>query len=670
MENNYWKSPDFLNDLIEQIPAGIFWKDKHSVFLGCNQFFAKLAALDSPQNIIGKTDYDLPWGKFQAAHYIQDDQEVIKTKKPKLDIEEKQTLADGNECFLLTNKIPLFSQSDNVVGILGIFHDITRRKQMEVNLEQAKNNAEQANLAKSEFIANMSHDIRTPLTGVIGLSQLLYDQLYDADNRQYAQWIFESGHQLLTLLNSILDAVSADKLQHQDLIFESFNLKELVQECIKLHRPASFAKALDFQMFYDENIPIWVYADRSKIYRILLNLLSNAIKFTSMGFIRLELNLLSQKNNQMSVEFRVIDSGIGIAKNLHSKVFDRFFRIHPSYKGTYRGHGLGLHIAKNYVDLMGGEMDLLSAPGKGSEFYFRINMEISNEIGNSLSKPETFSTLAEKNFNITYIDESSSQKFRVMLVEDNHIAKKMVEIFCQQLGYELDCFDMAEIAYQSFQNKMYDLIITDIGLPVHSGFDLTKMCRQHEEKQNWKKTPIIGLTAHAHHTVKNQGLNVGMQDVINKPISLELLKSIVSAYCNFEKVNADTLSNQVTERALINEDFYEKYFLFHLEKALNKIHSKAILREMVVMFLEQDLKPGQQMAVFAFEKENYDILLELVHKIRGGAIYCSTERLLKVSATLEDLLLEKKIPEIKSVFSIWTYVLHHTVVQLERWLEE
>jgi PAS domain S-box-containing protein len=674
MENKlYWNSLDFLNDLIEQIPAGIFWKDKNSVFLGCNQFFARLADIENPKSIVGKTDFDLPWAQFEAQHYVNDDQEVITSQKPKLDIEEYQTLSDGTECVLLTNKIPLFDKNGDVVGILGIFHDITRRKNMERLLEQEKNNAQMANLAKTEFITNMSHDIRTPLTGVIGLSHYLYEQLEDENTKQFAQWIFESGQQLLSLLNSILDLVSADALQEDDLSLEAFDLKEIVQEIFKMHRPTIVTKNLYLELDYDDDLKFQVFSDRAKLYRVLLNLLSNAIKFTPHGGITLKVKLLKKYQDKIDVEFSVSDTGIGIEHDLQSKVFERFYRAHPSYKGIYKGHGLGLHIAKTYIELMGGQIYLESTPGEGSKFYFKLTMDLimnewmQNNVGNLEQKFPSDRLL--ESYSLEPLDAKQSA-IKLMLVEDNKIARKMVELFCAQLNIHLDCYESVSQALLAYEHHQYDLIITDIGLPDQSGYDLAQMIRVNESEVGAKPVPIIGLTAHAHYSVKNKCLNSGMQDVLNKPISIELLKSIVSAYCHFNSKEMPTQKPQIEEKLSLNYHHYEKYHLFNIEKAVSRLQSLSTLKEMVILFLEQDLLNNMESSTYAFEQGHYDFLQELVHKIRGGAIYCSTERLQKVSETMEAVLANQEEIQIKTLFPVWSYVLHQTIQQLQRWLSQ
>ncbi|MCX7116980.1 MAG: ATP-binding protein [Legionellales bacterium] len=320
-EDDYWQGPEFIDDLINQLPAAIFWKNTRSVFLGCNQYFADLAQLASPKDIIGKTDYDLPWGKYESDLYRLDDQEVMNSGLPKLGIEEPQTLSNGRVITLLTNKIPLFTKQKVLVGIFGIYHDITARKEMELTLQKAKNEAEAANLAKTEFIANMSHDIRTPLSGIVGMSELLEEDVQHLEQRQYAHWIRESGVQLLGLLNGILDVVSASHVSEHDLNEEAFDLRLCIQDIVQLELPTTQLKQIDLQVDVEASVPTYIISDRTKIHRILLNLLGNAIKFTSTGSITILVKCLLSDDESVRLLFSVKDTGIGIPEQLQDKVF-------------------------------------------------------------------------------------------------------------------------------------------------------------------------------------------------------------------------------------------------------------------------------------------------------------------------------------------------------------
>jgi PAS domain S-box-containing protein len=672
MDEGYWNSFDFIQDVLEQIPAAVFWKDRSSVFLGCNRFFAKLAEIDDPKDIVGKTDYELPWGKFEADLYVKDDQEVVLSRKPKLNIEETQTLSDGQEYVLLTNKLPLFSKSGEVVGILGVFHDITRRKKMEVSLEQAKITAEMANQAKTEFIANMSHDIRTPLTGVIGLSHYLFDLLDDNLSKEYARWIFESAEQLLSLFNSILDVISAEQMKDNDLIKEEFNFHEFLDELIRLHLPASVTKGIDLILDIPSNIPRFLIGDRSKLYRILMNLLGNAIKFTENGSVVLQVELVGQSSKHAEIEFKTIDTGIGIPQELQSQVFDRFYRVHPSYKGVFKGYGLGLHIAKKYVELMGGELKVSSSPKQGSEFYFRIDMELA-EKGKQANFVPQFSSDKITINGFEENNDKQQQPIKIMLVEDNKIAKRMVEIYCEDLGVGIQSFETVAKAFESFLESKYDLIITDIGLPDRSGYEFSQLVRDFEEKENKESVPIIGLTAHAHAEVKKNCFNSGMQDVVSKPISKEQMRTIIAMYCEkfvLESEQKTTLNVVVEqdEHKYLSYHYYEKYPLFDLDSAQKRIQSDKTLKEMLTLFLEQDLSPGFHAASIAFQQENYEILLDWIHKIRGGAIYCSLIRLSKISQYLEELLIQNQLTKIRNLFPVWTYIVFHSRQTIEEWL--
>ena len=233
-----------LSSLINYIPHAIFWKDKNYVFRGCNLEFAKQFGYDSPEQIIGKTDYDFPFTKEMIDIYHQDDKQVLEYGLPKINYEETQIQPNGIEKVVLVSKVPFFNEKNEIIGILGIYTDITQKKEEEKQLKIAKDSAELANRAKDEFIANMSHDIRTPLSGIIGISALLEKEVEKPEEKEHAHLINVSGEQLLALLNSVLDIVSTNE-KEDDVKHHIVDIYQLIQKIADLELPAIKLKNLN-----------------------------------------------------------------------------------------------------------------------------------------------------------------------------------------------------------------------------------------------------------------------------------------------------------------------------------------------------------------------------------------------------------------------------------------
>ncbi len=529
------------NSIIDHIPNHyIFWKDKNSVYLGCNAELASAVGLTSSADIIGKTDYDLPTTKEQSDAYRADDQLVMETRKPKLNIEEQQTLLNGEVRVLSTSKTPLLDDQGHVYGVLAIYSDITERKNIELSLEKAKNQAEAANLAKTEFIVNMSHDIRTPLSGIVGISRLLEASAQHPNDKQYARWINQSGEQLLDLLNGVLDVVSAEQIKDSDVSYEHFDLRQCIHEICQLELPTIKMKGLELQIDVQETLPLYIVSDYTKLHRILLNLLGNAIKFTETGSIHITVEQLTEKNNNAQIKFSVIDTGIGIPLELQDKVFDRFYRASLSAKGVYQGHGIGLHIAQKYVTLLGGDIQLTSALGIGTTFSFTLPFKVGQD-GHAMPGHERGKTSEidiENPSTYPTTDNSTSEKkpipiadaLHVLLVEDNVVALHLIETIVSQAGLKFTSTINGEQALTLAKSRPFDLIITDIGLPGISGYELTYAIRQWERDRNKKPIPIIGLTAHALCETQKEYMQSGFNTMLSKPINLNTIQGLIKQY--------------------------------------------------------------------------------------------------------------------------------------------
>lgn len=371
-EDTYWKEKEFVVELVNQLPAAIFWKNAESIFMGCNKTFAKLAGLPSPQDIIGKTDFDLPWGKNQGYLYRNDDLAVINSRKAKQQIEENQTLADGSEIVLLTSKMPLLSKTGQVKGILGIYHDITDRKKMELSLAQSKNLAEIANRAKSEFLRNMEHQLRTPFSGVYSLVRLLADEETQPEKKEMLELTCQSAKEFLDLLNDIID-FSRFQSENSGILAKKFDLRMLLEKAITMQRAAAMAKGLTLTFLYPDDLPTVFISDPYRLRRIILNLLSNAIRFTAKGEVSVAVKLAKTMDTKnVIMQILVTDTGIGIPIENQSLIYEKFYRVYPANQNKYLGAGLGLPLVKQLMTDLEGEIELKSSPETGTIFVCTI----------------------------------------------------------------------------------------------------------------------------------------------------------------------------------------------------------------------------------------------------------------------------------------------------------
>lgn len=539
MKNSMQEEPSniLIKSIIDFLPHYIFWKDRNSIFLGCNEIFAKSAGLESADEIIGKSDYDLPWSKEESDKYRFDDKEVMDSAVPKLNIEETQTFPDGKQITLLTSKVPLVGHDNSIVGVACIYSDISDKKQKEIELEKAKNLALLSSKAKSEFIANISHDILTPITGILGLAQSIKKHSQDEENRQDAQLLISATEQLLNLLNEIIEVV---RLEAGTMVNnnEDFDLLTMIAHQTELLLPAFHEKNLKYNTQIDANVPHYLYGNRTYLNRSILNLLGNAIKFTNSGKISLSIRLKerSEIDNTVLLEITVADTGIGIPEDKFESIFENFSRLSPSYEGRYSGHGLGLYTVKRYVEDMGGTIKVESKLGKGSRFIltlpFTIGKATTTTVQRIYDNPDIKNLTADLNRNkILLLNKKHLDKkqaiARTLLVEDNYIAARMAMNLLTEHGcYVTHAADSCS-AIELASSEQFDLILMDIGLPEVSGLELSKQIRK---LPGYSKTPIVALTGHMVTDEKKKCLDAGMNKMLIKPLTTTAVENLLATY--------------------------------------------------------------------------------------------------------------------------------------------
>ncbi len=534
---------NYYEDIISCMPGNVYWLDKNCVGVGCNKNVLDMFGFKALSQYKGLSFEDMArigkWSPEAMLAFKNDTLEVLQTGKPRLNVEEPPIPhVNGKTIYFLTSRVPLFDQSNNLIGVVGISIDISEQKQIQLELKQAKELAEAASLSKSEFVANMSHDIKTPLSGIIGLSELLTYRLRGQENLEFAQTILMSGRRLLSFFDNCLEVF---KLEAGDvaLITERFNIKSVVDEIYELYQPTVKTKEITFSIDCDEQIPEFVIGSCAGFYRVLLNLVGNAVKFTNKGSISVSIMLDAKISPEHKAMIKIIiaDTGIGIPADKQHVIFDRFTRLIPSYKGTFEGSGIGLFVVQRYVKSMHGEIHVKSEEGKGSQFIVDIPFDVSltdaeetKHIPLAKISSHTENDTPPLNLQNIHIENSRrDNQVTILLVEDNLTAQLMGSSLLSSMNFKVDVADSGEKALQMFHPGKYDLIFMDIGLPGIQGDAVTKLIRKMELGTSFH-TPIIALTAHTTEDININYLSAGIDSVLSKPLSREQAKRIIE-YC-------------------------------------------------------------------------------------------------------------------------------------------
>jgi len=502
---DYWSKKEFITELlIDKLPAYVFWKNADGIYLGCNQAFAESVGLLSPKDIVGKTDYDLPATKEESDAYRADDQAVMQSNQAKINIEETQTTQDGKKITLLTSKVPL-THKGQVVGILGIYTDITELKNTQNELIAAKEKAEAADKSKTEFVQNMQHDIRTPTSGLWGMLDFLVKSEPNSDRQEALNMALTASKRLLDLCN---DAVEFGDLSgnHRPPLEKSFDMRELTKSVIELNKPAAFAKNIAIHLTIDASVPPHIASDEFRINRILINLLGNSIKFSHGGEITLNITASLEegtRNGFLTIEIK--DMGIGIPRDKVDKIFEKFTRGVASNTNKYPGTGLGLYVVKTFIDELEGDIYVDSHENEGS--YFKIDIPFKGLLAD-MKKPgvkidEYFNgalkeKLEEKSIKIS-ADEKTTKStpfaHELLIIEDDKTCLFAEKNLLSGYTNKIDSAENVADALKKLAAKRYDLVISDLGLPDGSGNDIVAQVKANPKSPNYK-TPFVAMTAH------------------------------------------------------------------------------------------------------------------------------------------------------------------------------
>lgn len=401
--------------------------------------------------------------------------------------------------YFITCRYPIINADESVECIIGISLNITKIKQ--------------AHIAKQEFLQNMAHDIRTPLAGLIGLAQLQQMGLDSLEeSKEYGEMIYGTGNQLLELLNAVIEVIDTEQMT-DPVKMEPLDLSGLAKELYVLMEPSVYTKGLKFTLDIDQALPL-ILSDKIKLKRVLLNILSNAIKFTKEGEISVAIKLIGLENSHAHIEIEIADTGIGIAEQNLDKIFDRFYRAYPSYLAKYSGYGLGLYLVKESLDLLGGEINVVSEEGKGSCFTLHFKFPLANKNQDKTEPP------------LESPKKVQARTGPVLIAEDNAIVLHVVKNLLENAGYEVIATIDGKAALDALKTDSIAWALLDIGLPELKGTEACQQYRQWEKENDKPRLPIFALTGHRVEDVKKECGEVGIDKVFTKPFKEETIQEI------------------------------------------------------------------------------------------------------------------------------------------------
>ncbi|MBT4804054.1 MAG: PAS domain-containing protein [Legionellales bacterium] len=547
----YKDKSEQLESIIASLPGHLYWTDNQGHYLGCNNSMAYSLGLQSREDIIGKKVSSMP-SIIDPDIIESNNLKVVETRRNMV-VEERVLREDGSIATMLAHKKPIHSSDNTIEGLAVMSVDITELKLEQERLAKAAKDADIADKVKYSFIANMSHDIRTPMSGIISMAEAIA-----AKNDVYsgsANELVKAGNRLLDLLNEIIE-ISQIGSSNLEVSNKKINLKTIISNIIDISIPAAYDKKIAIKFDFDKNIPKEVISDPIRVHRIVLNLVSNAVKFTNKGSIEIGVYVAQEDDNKMVLKFSFKDTGVGIPKDQHDQIFTKFNKLEESCSSsTYQGLGLGLSIVKDFINDLNGEIYVTSEVGIGSEFVAYLPFKIvlvENEKSIDFSDIETVknynnslnitSTVAPPKDIINYkMDDKQMQLLKslapsILLVDDDALVQTATNLLLSNFGCNVTVACDGGEALMKIANEKFDLVFMDIGLPDISGFNVIDEIRAKLDNAN-KDLPIIVFTAHVDLATLGE-IPETITDIYNKPMTMDLCEKILAKYL-LKKLSSD-----------------------------------------------------------------------------------------------------------------------------------
>jgi PAS domain S-box-containing protein len=634
-ENGVIKAGERIQDLIERLPPIVFEIDTESKLTYLNQTGLQLLGVSSAElaqgvdlsRVVVPEEYDHAadlFGQLLAGEPVEEHEITVLT-------------ADGGRLVMTVAASPIIFQGRRS-GLRGAMTDVSSYKQVEAELLRAKDGAEKASRLKSVFLSNVSHEIRTPLNGIIGFAEIILASTSLDEMREQARTILRESEGLLALINDLLDHAKIES-GGMELERQPFNLRVLMARVVSTAQVQARRKELELGVIVEDEVPQYVVGDALRIRQVLVNLVGSAIRFNKDGSIKVRVEQVKCSDGSVRLKFWVSDTGTGIDKKKQLAVLESLVG-EGQVTRRYDESGLATTISRQLVQLMGGEIGLLSEPGKGTSFWFWIPLEIA-------AGPPEAADLAG-------IYEKSLKTGLILLAEDYPPNQKVACKHLESVGHVVEVAENGVEAVAACKEQFFDLILMDIQMPEMDGFEATRLIRSGETLCT--ESPILGLTAHADIEANHACQEAGMNDVVTKPIRRRTFLAVVDRWLSYpeavpvETLLPATLPEQPVSSATPLPDPDEANPI-DLDLVVSELNGdKALTRAAVKAFM-QDVERQLASLHETLESQSAEALNRQAHAIRSCAEKLTAFPLAAAAERMESICESKKLGEASSALS-------------------